>query len=121
MRSSEACSNEYIVSSSNMVPSYNSCFDSIAFPVLNPQKPYPLLTPQSHSSNGTKENHKDEVDVDDPANNLPHISEREPDDLDQDPSLHPTAGPLFVLRSNQASESKYVRDDQALFKELAIT
>lgn len=39
--------------------------------------------------------------------NLQHISEREPDDLDQDPSLHPTAGPLFLTKSRQVIESEY--------------
>ena len=43
---------------------------------------------------------------DEAACNLQHISEREPDDLDQDPSLHPTAGPLFLLRSKQGINSK---------------
>lgn len=33
------------------------------------------------------------------ASNLQHISEREPEDFDQDPSTHPTAGPLFMQRS----------------------
>ncbi|KAI1285847.1 Cyclin-Y [Halotydeus destructor] len=31
--------------------------------------------------------------------NLQHISEREPDDIDCDPSTHPSAGPLFMSRS----------------------
>ncbi|GAB6028315.1 hypothetical protein CHUAL_002488 [Chamberlinius hualienensis] len=31
---------------------------------------------------------------------LQHISEREPDDIESDPSLHPSAGPLFMERSN---------------------
>ncbi|XP_014667991.1 PREDICTED: cyclin-Y-like protein 1 [Priapulus caudatus] len=33
------------------------------------------------------------------ASNLQHISEREPEDNEEDPSTHPTAGPLFVSRS----------------------
>lgn len=33
------------------------------------------------------------------ATNLPHISEREQEDLEGDPSSHPTAGPLFIERS----------------------
>lgn len=33
------------------------------------------------------------------TSNLQHISEREPEDFDQDPSTHPTAGPLFMQRS----------------------
>ncbi|CAL4097631.1 unnamed protein product, partial [Meganyctiphanes norvegica] len=41
--------------------------------------------------------------------NLQHISEREPDDLEQDPSLHPMAGPLFFLKSKQLIENGLVR------------
>lgn len=37
--------------------------------------------------------------------NIQHISEREHDDLDQDPSLHPTAGPLFLSKSRNAQQS----------------
>ena len=33
------------------------------------------------------------------STNLQHISEREPDDIDSDPSSHPTCGPLFMQRS----------------------
>ena len=40
------------------------------------------------------------------AANLQHISEREPDDLNDDPSLHPTVGPLFVERSKSNIESE---------------
>nr|CAG4644013.1 EOG090X07IC [Lepidurus arcticus] len=36
------------------------------------------------------------------AANLQHISEREPDDWQSDPSLHPTAGPIFMERSKAA-------------------
>lgn len=41
--------------------------------------------------------------------NLQHISDREPDDLDQDPSLHPSAGPLFLLKSKTVIENGLVR------------
>lgn len=37
--------------------------------------------------------------------NLQHISEREPEDWDSDPSLHPCAGTIFMERSKQAIES----------------
>lgn len=40
-------------------------------------------------------------------NNLQHISEREPEDWDSDPSLHPSAGTIFMERSKQAIESEY--------------
>ena len=39
--------------------------------------------------------------------NIQHISEREHDDLDQDPSLHPTAGPLFLSRARHAQQSEW--------------
>lgn len=39
------------------------------------------------------------------VNNLQHISEREPEDWDSDPSLHPCAGTIFMERSKQAIES----------------
>lgn len=41
------------------------------------------------------------------VNNLQHISEREPEDWDSDPSLHPCAGTIFMERSKQAIESEY--------------
>lgn len=41
------------------------------------------------------------------VNNLQHISEREPEDWDSDPSLHPSAGTIFMERSKQAIESMY--------------
>lgn len=40
--------------------------------------------------------------------NLQHISEREPEDFDGDPSTHPTAGPLFMQRSR--SDIRYFRE-----------
>lgn len=44
--------------------------------------------------------------------NLPHISEREPDDLDANPSIHGKAGTIFMERS-KASESKLCMDVEA--------
>ncbi|XP_015126864.1 cyclin-Y [Diachasma alloeum] len=41
--------------------------------------------------------------------NLQHISEREPEDWDSDPSLHPCAGTIFMERSKQAIENGMVR------------
>ncbi len=38
--------------------------------------------------------------------NLQHISEREPDDLDRDPSVHPSATTLFIEKSKRAIQSK---------------
>ncbi len=38
--------------------------------------------------------------------NLPHISEREPDDWEEDPSLHPMHPTLFMEKSKQAIQSK---------------
>ncbi|XP_053974920.1 cyclin-Y [Hylaeus anthracinus] len=43
------------------------------------------------------------------VNNLQHISEREPEDWDSDPSLHPCAGTIFMERSKQAIENGMVR------------
>lgn len=49
--------------------------------------------------------------------NLQHISEREPEDLDSDPSTHPTAGPLFMLRSKSDMRNcKEKRRSQALLE-----
>lgn len=39
--------------------------------------------------------------------NLQHISEREPEDWDADPSLHPKAGTIFMERSKVSLESEY--------------
>ncbi|XP_037068216.1 cyclin-Y-like [Pollicipes pollicipes] len=46
---------------------------------------------------------------DESVTNLQHISEREPDDLNDDPSLHPTVGPLFVERSKSSIENGMIR------------
>ncbi|XP_064466172.1 cyclin-Y-like protein 1 [Ornithodoros turicata] len=46
-----------------------------------------------------KEDSGDPPHSEESASNLQHISEREPEDFDQDPSTHPTAGPLFMQRS----------------------
>lgn len=43
---------------------------------------------------------------DDSGPNLQHISEREPDDLDRDPSVHPSATTLFIEKSKRAIQSK---------------
>ncbi|XP_076053435.1 cyclin Y [Oratosquilla oratoria] len=56
---------------------------------------------------GGGDNHEDTRE--ESVNNLQHISEREPDDLEQDPSLHPTAGPLFLTRSEQVIENGLIR------------
>ena len=37
--------------------------------------------------------------------NLQHISEREPDDLSRDPSVHPSATTLFIEKSKRAIQS----------------
>jgi hypothetical protein len=39
------------------------------------------------------------------TNNLQHISEREGDDDNADPSVHPSAGTLFLERSKQSLEN----------------
>ena len=40
--------------------------------------------------------------------NLQHISEREPDDWETDPSLHPTTETLFMEKSKQSIQSKQI-------------
>ncbi|XP_018010881.1 cyclin-Y [Hyalella azteca] len=49
------------------------------------------------------------VGEDGTTTNIQHISEREHDDLDQDPSLHPTAGPLFLSKARRAQHNNIVR------------
>jgi len=41
--------------------------------------------------------------------NLQHISEREPDDLDRDPSVHPSAATLFIEKSKRAIQNGMIR------------
>jgi len=43
------------------------------------------------------------------ASNLQHISEREPDDWMEDPSLHPTTETLFMEKSKQSIQNGMVR------------
>jgi hypothetical protein len=45
--------------------------------------------------------------------NLQHISEREPDDIDRDPSVHPSATTLFIERSKRAIQSRLTRPNQS--------
>ena len=40
--------------------------------------------------------------------NLQHISEREPDDWEEDPSLHPTTETMFMGKSKQSIQSKSI-------------
>ena len=39
--------------------------------------------------------------------NLQHISEREPDDWEEDPSLHPTTETMFMEKSKQSIRSQF--------------
>lgn len=60
-------------------------------------------------SNDADANHTAETEClghDESSTNLQHISEREPEDLDSDPSTHPSAGPLFMRRSRSDVRSK---------------
>ncbi|KAL7287994.1 cyclin-Y-like protein 1 [Trichogramma pretiosum] len=43
------------------------------------------------------------------VNNLQHISEREPDDWDSDPSIHPSAATIFMERSKKSIENGLTR------------
>ena len=51
---------------------------------------YPPKIDVPHSASQNKLTHEES------RGNLQHISDREPDDLANDPSLHPTSGPLFL-------------------------
>ena len=69
-----------------------------------------FLTFQGNGSTNHHDYHqRDEKSLEEGGTNLQHISEREPDDLDQDPSLHPTAGPLFLIKSSQVTTSKILK------------
>lgn len=72
---------------------------------LSAPHPSYLSSVQNAGAGGTDARNQGDGTSDEPAANLQHISEREPDDLDQDPSLHPTAGPLFLSKSRQIIES----------------
>jgi len=52
------------------------------------------------STNGHQVRHEESI------GNLQHISEREPDDWEEDPSLHPTTETLFMEKSKQSIQSK---------------
>jgi hypothetical protein len=45
--------------------------------------------------------------------NLQHISEREPDDLGRDPSVHPSATTLFIEKSKRAIQSEWCSEKKA--------
>jgi len=47
--------------------------------------------------------------VSESCGNLQHISEREPDDWEEDPSLHPTQGTMFMEKSKQSLINGMVR------------
>jgi hypothetical protein len=42
------------------------------------------------------------------SGNLQHISEREPDDWEEDPSLHPTTETMFMEKSKQSIRLKAI-------------
>jgi hypothetical protein len=52
------------------------------------------------------QNFEDCLPEDESVGNLQHISEREVEDWDTDPSLHPKAGTLFLDRFKLSVESK---------------
>jgi hypothetical protein len=49
------------------------------------------------------------IDREESGPNLQHISEREPDDLDRDPSVHPSATTLFIEKSKRAIQNGMIR------------
>lgn len=51
--------------------------------------------------------------------NLQHISEREPEDWDTDPSSHPRAGTIFMERSKASIQSKSHKSPSVTFKYLS--
>ncbi|KAI6240135.1 Cyclin-Y-like protein 1 [Aphelenchoides fujianensis] len=52
------------------------------------------------------------------VNFLPHISEREPEEIDEDPSTHPTAQPTFMERSKSEVRLKENRNSMYVLDEL---
>ena len=52
--------------------------------------------------------------------NLQHISEREPDDWEEDPSLHPTTETLFMEKSKQSIQSKYYYPSDHIYATIAV-
>jgi len=58
---------------------------------------------QSGSNNSHTVRHEESI------GNLQHISEREPDDWEEDPSLHPTTETLFMEKSKQSIQNGLVR------------
>lgn len=63
--------------------------------------------PTSKNDEGIFEEHLPEGE--ESTGNLPHISERESEDWDADPSLHPKAGTIFMERSKPSLENGMVR------------
>lgn len=67
--------------------------------------------PYSSPTTGGKEDERIEEylpEGEESIGNLQHISEREPEDWDADPSLHPKAGTIFMERSKVSLESKII-------------
>ena len=59
-----------------------------------------------YTSGGPGSNNSHQVRHEESIGNLQHISEREPDDWEEDPSLHPTTETLFMEKSKQSIQSK---------------
>jgi len=51
----------------------------------------------------------DSMDREESGVNLQHISEREPDDFNKDPSVHPSAQTLFIEKSKRAIQNGMIR------------
>lgn len=62
-----------------------------------------------YTSGGPGSNNSHQVRHEESIGNLQHISEREPDDWEEDPSLHPTTETLFMEKSKQSIQNGLVR------------
>ncbi|KAF2358776.1 Cyclin N-terminal [Trinorchestia longiramus] len=124
--SSSVVSQPSLTSSSCAFPSSSTTLPSLCASLLRPRPSLPATTSQNNGSgvvdgrNGSGGDIRGSTGVvggdttssggeDGTTTNIQHISEREHDDLDQDPSLHPTAGPLFLSKARRAQQNGIVR------------
>ena len=65
-----------------------------------------------YTSGGPGSNNSHQVRHEESIGNLQHISEREPDDWEEDPSLHRTTETLFLEKSKQSKAKTYKNQEQ---------